>query len=441
MTNALISCISLLSISPNPIPTPLERLDLSSSYLPILYETHITTLAVIQRILPLFRVATGRQGVGKSKHAAAQTSVVVLVPAVASRIGVAFDGARAMAVAGLIKGVEVLRREIGSDTKVVLIDVGTIADSSKDSNTGTSRSEQGGSDEPDIVTLTKAWSASERHAYASAYETALIHSSTISPSTPSKRHRKRHISKRPPTDIDTLISTILPLVHGHKSSRPHWHPLWVLSHIQRSWRNLYLYLRGYRIHIGAGASTYTLASLLPIWLLDGILNLPTYLVSWKHKVQQPPLDSHDPSLPQSQHESTVRNKPAGYRPNTTGRPVAMIEGEERAISTAPASSVSGGSRRESIGSFEGVSITHESGDESDRNKFLMEGNTSYALQSASTHPVFPEGSLSHSANELNARSPSEGQARTPSVASSMIGRSLEDHGDKITDSWVSLSNA
>lgn len=439
MTNALVSCISLLPIAPNPLPSPLERLDLSSSYLPILYETHITTLAVIQRILPLFRIATGRQGVGKSRHATTQTSVIVLVPAVASRIGVAFDGARAMAIAGLVKGVEVLRREIGNDTKVVLIDVGSIADPTKESNSGTVQSEQGTADEPDIVTLTKAWSASERHAYASAYETALIHSSTISSSTPSKRHRKRHVSKRRPTEVDTLLSTILPLVHGHKASRPQWHPLWLLSHIERSWRSFYLYLRGYRINVGAGASTYTLASLLPIWLLDSILNIPTSLVSWKHKVQQSPQNSHSTSLPQ--HESAARNKQAGHRPNPTGRPLAMIEGEERAMSTAPASSVSGGSRRESVGSFEGVSITHDSGDENEKSRFSTEGAPSYGLQSGPTHPVFPEGSLSRDANELRARSPSEGQARTPSVASSMIGKSMDEHGDKITDSWVSLSNA
>ncbi|CAG8739072.1 1503_t:CDS:2, partial [Acaulospora colombiana] len=286
MTNALVSCISLLPIAPNPIPMPLERLDLSSSYLPILYETHITTLAVIQRILPLFRVATGRQGVGKSRHASTQTSVIVLVPAVASRIGVAFDGARAMATAGLVKGLEVLRREIGDRTKVVLLDVGSIADPTKESNSGTIPSEQGTGDEPDIVTLTKAWSASERHAYASAYETALVHSSTISSSSPSKRHRKRHAF--------------------------------------------------------ATAMASSLATIPYSTIMEKHLSL---LERLSDQLQQSPHDSHSTSLPPSQHESVVRNK---QRANPAGRPLAMIDGEERAASTAPASSASGGSRRESV---------------------------------------------------------------------------------------------
>lgn len=434
-TNILVSCISLLSINLAPIPIPLERLNLSSDYLSIMYETQITPLAAIQGILPLFRIATGRQGVGhaKSKHSTTRTSVIVLVPAVASRVGVAFDGARAMAIAGLVKGIEVMRRELRNETNVILVDVGAIAD--PETENSPTNSQKDGEADLDVIALTKAWSASERHAYGPAYEAALVHSSAVlDPSRSPSRRRKHHPRRRTPTDIDSLISTIIPLVHVARSSRSPWHPLYVFTHLSKTWHRVSLHLQGYRISVGAGAATYTFAGLLPIWLLDAILDLPATLVSWRHKAMPPA-----PATETTTSAKAESNKLHGQQRGA--KSLRMIEGEERVLSTAPASTASEDSRRESIGSFEGVGI--ESGDESHK-AAKRDGTVETIIASDTQHGtdehVFDEGSL-------RARSPSEGHVRTPSLGSGhlpviTLPRSgASEQGDRITDSWVSLSGS
>lgn len=398
-----------------------------------MYETQITPLAAIQGILPLFRIATGRQGVGqtRARYSTARTSVVVLVPAVASRVGVAFDGARAMAIGGLVKGVEVMRREIGSDTNVILVDVGAIVDPEKD------KSSQKESDaDLDIIALTKAWSASERRAYGPAYEAALVHSSATNHSQTLSQRRKHHPRRRTPTDVEGLVSTIIPLIHFTRSSRSPWHPLYIFTHLSKSWHRLSLYLQGYRISVGAGARTYTLASLLPIWLLDTILDLPATLVSWKHKATPTPL------LESRANASQV--DPSTSRTQRATKPLKMIEAEERVFSTAPASTASGGSRRESIGSFEGVSLGVDSGDEAHKAQ-RREGT-------AGTIIAFDKQQRDVSEEEEDTlkddvRSPSEGHVRTPSLGSGHLPdqafprSGASEQGDRIADSWVSLSGS
>jgi hypothetical protein len=441
MTNVLVSCISLLSLSTLSTPTPLERLDLSSTYLPLMYETHITPLAVIQGILPMFRISSSRQGLGKSRGSTARTSIIALVPAISSRVGVAFNSANAMAMAGFVKGLEVLRREL-EDTDVVIVDVGSIfvpKDVAAASSQKGAASE--GEPEPDIITLTKAWSASERRAYGPAYEAALVHSSTVSKPSVSHHRRQRRTPhpRRQPTDIDTLLASVIPLVHAHKFSKSRWHPLYVVTHLSKTWRRMNLYFRGYRIGVGAGAGTYTIASLLPYWLLDAILALPATLVSWKHTLMPPP---PLPSRPISKQEEVTSIATTGQRDNKGKRPMGLVE--EKVVSTAPASTASGDSRRESIGSFEGVAIGLDSGDEVPLSKKASSANGSHA--GGQGHSVLPESLTAQSTVSLSASVLSDGHVRTPSIGSGhLLSQSLQgpatERSERMTESWVSLSES
>lgn len=255
--NILISVISLLSLSPSPPPTPIERLDLPHTYLPILYETHLGPLAVIQAILPHFRVASNRQGRN------GRTTVIVAVPSVASRIGVAFGGAKAMAVAGLVKGIEVLRREVGNDPKVVIVDVGSLTADPKDSINKEQRPEL------DVAALTRAWSASERLAYGSAYEVAV---GRVIEGPP--RHKKR--VRRTPEDVQVFVDAILGVV---QAGRP-----WAAYQPSELYVRVRTWWRGNRFDIGAGAHTYTVASWLPTALLEALLNLPGWLIALRNRL-------------------------------------------------------------------------------------------------------------------------------------------------------------
>jgi hypothetical protein len=257
--NLLISVISLLSLSPPPPPTPIERLDLPHTYLPTLYETHLSPLAVIQAILPHFRVASNRQG------CSGRTTVIVAVPSFSSRVGVAFDGAKAMAVAGLIKGVEVLRREVGNDPKVVIVDVGSLKADPRD----IVNKEHDKKPELDVAALTRAWSASERLAYGPAYEVTIGRDIEGPP-----RHKKK--VRRTPEDVQVFVDAILGVV---QAGRP-----WAAYRPSELYVRVRTWWRGHRFGVGAGAHTYTVASWLPTVLLEALLNLPGWLIALRNRM-------------------------------------------------------------------------------------------------------------------------------------------------------------
>lgn len=257
--NIIISVISLLSLSPSPPPTPIERLDLPQIYLPTLYETHLSPLAVIQAVLPHFRVASNHQG------RSGRTTVIVAVPSVASRVGIAFDGAKAMAVAGLVKGVEVLRREVGNNPKVVVVDVGSLTADPKDAV----NKEQDKNPELDVAALTRAWSASERLAYGPAYQVAV--GRAIEGPT---RHKKR--VRRTPEDVQVFVDAILDIV---QAGRP-----WAVYRPSELYVRVRAWWRGNRFGVGAGAYTYTVASWLPTVVLEALLNLPGWLIALRNRL-------------------------------------------------------------------------------------------------------------------------------------------------------------
>ncbi|KAG8829814.1 hypothetical protein FRC17_005986 [Serendipita sp. 399] len=458
--NLLTTCISLLSLSApmnatQHSPTPLERLELSKAYLPLLFETHITPLAVVQGILPLFRVATSKQGLGgnSSRFANSTPTLIFLVPAVASLVGVAFDSARAMAMGALVKGVEVLRREIGSEMNVILCDVGTIVD--KDD---TSAKEE----ELDVVALTKAWSTSERRAYGPAYEAALVHASAVIPKgkddgRSSKKLKKHPHPRRRSTDVETLISNVLPLIPSY-TYRHHSSSNTFLTYVNptpallRTWRRFYLYTMGYRICFGAGASTYSWASwMLPAWLLDALLALPERLVRWRHALLPPPPDTQEGH---GRDTTAVPSLIPGRAAKE--RRVGLIEADEKVTSTAPASSVSGGgdSRRASIGSFEGVSLSSAGGpglgglgSYVDDHGQIENGEEEEEPGAEGVHTIDQSAQEDASLHlPVGAQSPGR-QSRTPSVvagglpAASTSSLNATGRGEGITDSWVSVGEA
>jgi hypothetical protein len=400
-----------------------------------MYEIHLTPLAVIQGLLPLFRIATNRQGVGHQSRQS--TSVLVLVPAVASLVGVAFDGARAMAVAGMVKGVDVLRREVGEHVRVVLVDVGSVAFPDAEESVYSAR---GSETELDIIGLTRAWSASEKREYGPAYEAALVHadSSSNAPGLHSKRSTKSQHTRRRPTDIDTLVSTIVPLVYLHRGHiRSFWSPTEVYKHFSRTWHRMSLYVRGYRIGVGAGAHTYTFASLLPAWLLDSLLYIPTRLIGWKDKLIHPPTHpSTQTTTPDREHVSPkdVTNR---WTARGSKLPHRLLEGEG-IMSTAPASTASGDSRRESVGSFEGINAEEE-----DLVRLEDQSSGQHSNISDLPHPPHIE-TLGDSQSQLN-RSAHSSSALSGNMTGSTMPysqtpntASFEVQEDKITDSWVSV---
>lgn len=319
--NILISVISLLSLSPSPPPTPIERLDLPQTYLPTLYETHLSPLAVIQAILPHFRVASNHQG------RSGRTTVIVAVPSVASRVGIAFDGAKAMAVAGLVKGVEVLRREVGNNPKVVVVDVGSLAADPKDAI----NKEQDKKPELDVASLTRTWSASERLAYGPAYEVAVGRAIEGPP-----RHKKR--VRRTPEDVQVFVDAILGVV---QAGRP-----WAVCRPSELHVRVRAWWRGNRFGVGAGAHTYTFASWLPTVVLEALLNLPGWLIALRNRLlplPPPPI----PLVPQ---------------PRKIPRESKLIEGvgEERGLTdtSSNAASQKSESRPASVSSLEHLEDEH-----------------------------------------------------------------------------------
>lgn len=340
-----------------------------------------------------------------------------------------------MAVAGMVKGVEVLRREVGEHVNIILVDVGSIASpETEDSNSLTKGSET----ELDIIGLTRAWSASEKREYGPAYEAALVHAAS-NPNTSglhAKRSKKPHHIRRRPTDLDTLVSTIIPLVYLHRGHiRSFWSPTEILKHFSRAWQRTVLYMRGYRITVGAGAHTYTFASLLPAWLLNGLLHIPTRLIRWKGKLIHPSTRSPNrATTPEREHVSPkdVTNRWAARGGKTQHR---LLEGEG-VVSTAPASTASGGSRRESVGSFEGINADMEE----DHVHLGEQSNGQNSNAPGSSRPSHTEN-LGESQSQLN-RSTRSSSALSGSMTGSYLqtqnSASFEVPEDRITDSWVSV---
>ncbi|EIM89815.1 uncharacterized protein STEHIDRAFT_145043 [Stereum hirsutum FP-91666 SS1] len=267
------SIISLLTLPSSYAPptAPLEHLHLRSSYLPYLNATHLTPLQVIQALLPLLRSSPARARDAASNNAE-KKSIIVCIPAAESRVGLPFAAANAMSAAATLRGIEVLRREIDMATltgdaqtsmgnvKVIVVDVGAV--------------------EPPQITNRRlltydaghamdAWTPSEKLAYGAAYQSILEEGNAYG-------------VPRKPTDVGVFVKSIVDVVrHGRRRT-------WSVFGVSLGLGPVAGWISGERFSVGAGASTYALASYLPTSILDIILNIPHFLLSIRNALVYAP---------------------------------------------------------------------------------------------------------------------------------------------------------
>ncbi|KAF8163410.1 hypothetical protein B0H34DRAFT_764941 [Crassisporium funariophilum] len=288
------SIISLLTLSASvpAINAPLEHISLQHTYLPYLNATQITPLQVIQALLPHLRTGSARSR-DKGKK-----SIIVCLPATDARVGLPFASVKAMSAAGTLRGVEVLRREISiaaltdqsesmQNIRVVVVDVGSFNIDASFSTTT-----------PEVIhTAMLDWSASEKMTYGPAFA-GIVHDGRPSMSTWKRlqsvfKNGYNYGLPRKPTDISVFVDNLVGVVSGGRFG-PSIVGLGLGLGRIRNW------IRGERFSVGAGASTYRVASHLPSLLLDGLLNLPHILISIRNRLlpvqpfRQPPVNLPPP---------------------------------------------------------------------------------------------------------------------------------------------------
>ena len=223
----------------------MESLSLTDSYLPHVIRTHITPLRVIQTLLPFFRRSSRFPGEGTTRK-----SIVVCVPAMAARVGVAFTSEEAMSAAATVKAIEVLRRELKASAsqnagdglvapKVVLVDVGVIT---------LSRHRPIPPSAYDHGALTQSWSASEKAAYAAALGATLEQAQTI-PRKPA------HVS----IFVDALVGIVSKGARGRGYGFGHRSEFsWRAAgkFVLAGWGRVRTWFRGDRFSIGAGGKSH-----------------------------------------------------------------------------------------------------------------------------------------------------------------------------------------
>lgn len=295
----ILSVISLLTLSPPsaPAPIPLEHLPLELTYLPYLTSTHVVPLQVIQALLPLLRSSPARSRDALSNGTGKQ-SIIVCLPVTDTRVGLPFAGAQAMSASATLQGLQVLRREIKiaslstvnpeamKNIRVVTVEVGTI-----DTDSHHHRQRSG---LVDIQTSVGEWSASEKSVYGQSFLTVNGGNAQIGKS-------------RRPTPVSYFVRTIVNVVNGHSYGDGTNIPF-----VVSAFYKLGSWLRGDRISVGAGAGTYVLASNLPSFILDGLINLPHFLVSVRNGLLHVtptriiPADQLPPPVTQQQHNTVAR---------------------------------------------------------------------------------------------------------------------------------------
>ncbi|PFH54259.1 hypothetical protein AMATHDRAFT_53151 [Amanita thiersii Skay4041] len=315
------SIISLLTLPTNVVSTqaPLEHVSLQKTYLPYLTTTQLTPLRVIQGLLPMLRTGSARSR-DKGKK-----TIIVCLPATETRVGVPFGSIQAMTAASTLRGIEVLRREINlaaltdrtesmKNIRVVVAEVGALKTGDEISTSGVISDQ-----EHSIATIYKEmenWSASEKVSYGPAF--AAIARETHPPTTyweslvtMCKTGAPFGI-RRQPTDVSVFVDHLINIVSGGKYAPKLFGFGIGLGRI----RNV---IWGDRFSIGAGASTYKLASYLPSLLLDRLLNLPAFLISIRNRL-----------LPIQLHVSPSQAPPRAAVPN----PSALLPDKQNSQESA-----------------------------------------------------------------------------------------------------------
>ncbi len=231
------------------IYAPLEHISLRNTYVSYLTATQITPLQVIQALLPLLRTGSTRsRDIGKQ-------SIVVCLPATDAHVGLPFASVQAMSAAGMLRAIEVLRREINitsltdkadsmQNIKVVIVDVGSF---NIEPATKAVLSES-------IYKSMENWSASEKLVYGPAFM-AVVHEK---PPIANRWDRIKSIFQngyqygvpRKPTDLSVLARGLVDVVDG-SSDGPKCFGYDIGLGFIHNW------IRGDRFSVGAGGeSTY-----------------------------------------------------------------------------------------------------------------------------------------------------------------------------------------
>ncbi|KAF5315937.1 hypothetical protein D9611_004797 [Ephemerocybe angulata] len=320
------SVVSLLTLpaaaATSPTLGPLEHLSMEQDYLPYLYATQISPLQVIQQLLPLLRTGSARS-VDKGKK-----SIVVCLPAVDTHVALPFSAVQAMSAAGTLKAVEILRREIAmaavtgktdsmKSIRVVTVDVGSI-------DLGKAAAAAAESNRANVLKATESWTSSEKLIYGPAFASVSQEAQQVAELGKWKGFlalfsEKRHYAVgRRPAKMSAFVKKVVGIVsEGRHGPTVFGHNLGL--GIVMNW------VHGDRVSVGAGANTYKLASYLPSLLLDGLLNLPYFLIGLRNKL-----------LPIQPHRIPPRNLPSPRSSRSTDRPPqARQEGVQRAIAAAP----------------------------------------------------------------------------------------------------------
>jgi len=175
--------------------------------------------------------------------------------------------------------------------RVVTVEVGTFDTDCHQ------RPRQEPSGSTDIQTSMGDWSASGKSVYGQSFLTVNAGNAQVGKS-------------RRPTPVSHFVRTIVNIVNGRAYGNGSNIPLLVGAFYKlRSW------LRGDRIYVGAGAGTYALASKLPSFVVDGLINLPHFLISVRNGLlpvtptRMIPADQLPP--PAGQHQKVVTKAHAG----------------------------------------------------------------------------------------------------------------------------------
>jgi hypothetical protein len=218
-----------------------------------------------------------------------------------TRVGLPFSSIQAMSAASTFRAVEVLRREINiaaltdktesmKNIRVVVTDVGAF-------DVGSSSSPVS----PESIYKTmEDWSPSEKVTYGPAFA-ALSHGAPPPVSrwntfTGIFKNGQRYGVGRRPADVRVFVDRLVAEVNGDRMGPS-------LFGVDLGIGKLRIWLRGERIVVGAGgedsiyytilkqvanptllASTYRIASHLPSFILDVLLNIPHFLISVRNRL-------------------------------------------------------------------------------------------------------------------------------------------------------------
>ncbi|KAF9030719.1 hypothetical protein BDZ89DRAFT_985252 [Hymenopellis radicata] len=284
------SVISLLSLIPPPIHAPFENVSLENDYLPYLNATQITPLQVIQSILPLLRNVSSQDNKRKT--------IVVCLPATATRVGLPFSSMQSISAAGTLRATEVLRRELSvaaltgksdamKNIKLVVADIGSF-------ETDTSHSMA----PEDVYKSMERWSVSEKLTYGAGFAALSHHSRAPRSKWENFKgifHDEAHYGvPRKPTNVKVFINTMANVV-----SNGQFGP--TLLGFNTGLGRLRNWLRGERFSMGAGAHTYKFASFLPSVILDTLLSIPHLLISARNALLPvQPFVRPPPTLPRTE---------------------------------------------------------------------------------------------------------------------------------------------